>query len=84
LPAKCTPTFGPGYRTIEFISAAFAANRNIKQIHEQFYPTLMKFRFVRAQYKWLDANVEYSYYDFVPPKDGDIVTWSKDTSFVVH
>ncbi len=76
-------TFGPGFRTIEFISAAFAANRNIKEIHEKMHLALMMFRFTRAQYKWIDANVEYSYYTLEPPKDGDVVIWSKDGSFRV-
>lgn len=71
-------TFGAGYRTIEIINAAFAANRNIKAIHEEMYPTLMKLRFTRAQYKWLDADVEYSYYAMNPPKDDELVTWTRN------
>lgn len=69
-------TFGAGYRTIEIINAAFAANRNIKAVHEELYPTLMKLRFTRAQYKWLDADVEYTYYTMIPPKDDVVVTWT--------
>jgi hypothetical protein len=76
-------TFGPGYRTVEFVSAAFAANRNIKEIHQRMAPALMMFRFTRAQYKWVDANVEYSYYTLAPPKDSDGVIWSDDGSFRV-
>lgn len=68
-------TIGGGYRTVEFISAMFAANRNIKASHEAVYPDLMKLRFTRAQYKWLDADVEYSFYKLTPPGDGEVGTW---------
>ena len=74
-------TFSAGFRTVEFISAAFAANRNIKEIHQQMHPTLLMFRFTRAQYKWVDANVEYSYYTLEPPKDGDVGIWSGNGRF---
>jgi len=69
-------TFSTGFRTIEFIAGAFAANRNIKKAHEEIYSTLMLFRFTRAQYKWVDANVEYSYYTLDSPKDGDVGIWT--------
>lgn len=74
-------TFGKGFRTIDLISAAFAANRNIKTIHEELYPSLMMLRFTRAQYKWLDANVEYSYYPLKPPSDSALVVWNKNGSY---
>lgn len=69
-------TIGNGYRTVEFIAGAFAANRNIASSHQTLLPTLMKLRFNRAQYKWIDAAVEYSYYTLEPPADGDVGTWS--------
>lgn len=69
-------TIGTGYRTVEFIAAAFAANRNIKSTHETMYPSLMKLRFTRAQYKWFDQASEYTYYTLEPPPDGDVGTWS--------
>lgn len=72
-------TIGGGYKTIEFISAAFAANRNIKSFHEDLHPTLLQMRFTRAQYKWLDANVEYSFYTLTPPDDSEVVVWNKSS-----
>jgi hypothetical protein len=69
-------TFGPGFRTVEVISAHFAANRNIQQIHNTVEAAFTRMRFTRAQYKWLDANVEYSYYSLASPADGDVVVWS--------
>ncbi|UGQ24196.1 hypothetical protein [Brucella anthropi] len=74
-------TFGSGFRTIEIINAAFAANRNIKQIHEQMYPTLARLRFTRSQYKWLDANVEYTYFDIKAPLDSELVIWNNNGSY---
>lgn len=69
-------TFSAGFRTVEFISGAFAANRNIKKTHEMMHATLMMFRFTRAQYKWVDADVEYSYYTLDSPKDGEVGIWT--------
>ncbi|CAB4326598.1 hypothetical protein IB024_00295 [Brucella sp. 6810] len=74
-------TFGNGFRTIEIINAAFAANRNIKQIHLQMYPTLARLRFTRSQYKWVDANVEYTYFDIKSPPDSELVIWSNNGSY---
>lgn len=70
-------TIGGGYRTVEFVSSAFAANRNIKKFHEDLYPTLLQMRFTRAQYKWVDANVEYTYYALKPPEDGVVGIWNR-------
>lgn len=69
-------TIGTGYRTVEFVAAAFAANRNIKSTHETMYPSLMKLRFTRAQYKWFDQASEYQYYTLEPPADSAVGTWS--------
>jgi hypothetical protein len=44
----------------------------------------MKFRFTRAQYKWVDADVEYTYFTLEPPKDGDIVIWSDNGTFRIQ
>lgn len=74
-------TFGKGFKTIEVINAAFAANMNIKQIHEQMYPTFARLRFNRSQYKWIDANVEYSYYEIKSPSDSDLVIWNSNGSY---
>ena len=69
-------TVGQGYRTVELIAAAFAANRNIKTIYETLYPSLMRLRFTRAQFRWYDGADEYQYYTLKPPSDDDIVTWN--------
>lgn len=68
-------TIGAGYRTVEFMSAAFARNANIKQIHLEIRENLMMLRFTRAQYKWIKQASEFSYYDMEVPKDSDIVKW---------
>lgn len=69
-------TIGKGFRTIEFVAAEYAANRNIKASQEAVYPVLMKLRFTRAQYKWFDQASEYQYYELKPPADADVVVWS--------
>ena len=74
-------TFGSGYRTVEFVNGHFAANRNIKAFHEEALPVLMKLRFTRANYKWIDAATEYSYYTISPPADGELVTWRTNGDF---
>lgn len=68
-------TIGAGYRTVEFVSAVFAANANIKKIHTQVYEQLLMLRFTRAQYKWFSQASEFSYYTLEPPKDTDLVKW---------
>ncbi|WP_417264540.1 hypothetical protein [Celeribacter sp.] len=68
-------TIGAGYRTVEFVSAAFARNANIKQIHTDIRENLMMLRFTRAQYKWIKHASDFSYYDMEVPKDSDIVKW---------
>jgi len=69
-------TIGQGFRTVEFVAAAFAANRNIKSTFETLYPSLMRMRFTRAQFKWFDQADEVQYYTLKPPSDDDIVTWN--------
>lgn len=68
-------TIGAGYRTVEFVSAAFARNANIKQIHTDIRENLMMLRFTRAQYKWIKQASEFSYYTLEVPKDSEIVKW---------
>lgn len=74
-------TIGAGYRTVEFVSAAFARNANIKQIHTQVYDQLLMLRFTRAQYKWFEQASEFSYYTLEPPKDTDLVKWESGGRF---
>lgn len=76
-------TVGQGYRTVEFVSVAFARNANIQQIHTDIRENLMMLRFTRAQYKWFEQADEYSYYTIEPPKDSDLVKWESGGSFRV-
>lgn len=74
-------TIGAGYRTVEFVSAVFAANANIKKIHTQVYEQLLMLRFTRAQYKWFAQASEFSYYTLKSPKDTDLVKWESGGRF---
>lgn len=76
-------TKGTGFRTVEFINAAFAANRNIKTANDDLMPTLMKLRFTRAEYKWYRGESGFTYYNLPAPKDGDIVTWGPKGRFTL-
>lgn len=49
--------------TIWFIGAVFARNANIQEFHDDQCTKLRTLGFKRACYKWVDANVEYTYYD---------------------
>jgi hypothetical protein len=68
-------TIGAGYRTVEFVSATFARNANIQQIHLEIRENLMMLRFTRAQYKWFERASDFSYYTLEVPKDSDVVKW---------
>lgn len=76
-------TFGPGFRTIEFVSGAFARNANIKKIQEQMRETLLMLRFTRAEYKWFKQASEYTYYTLEAPRDSDMVRWNPNGTFRV-
>lgn len=49
--------------TIWFIGADFALNANIEEFHLDQENKLRTLGFKRACYKWVDADVEYTYYD---------------------
>lgn len=49
--------------TIWFIGAVFARNANIQEFHDDQCTKLRTLGFKRACYKWVDANVEYTYYN---------------------
>ena len=49
--------------TIWFVGAVFARNANIQEFHDDQANKLRTLGFKRACYKWVDANVEYTYYD---------------------
>lgn len=74
-------TIGTGFRTIELVNGAFAANRNIKKTQDDMRLTFMKLRFTRAQYKWFARASEYQYYTMSPPSDGDLVIWDRNGNF---
>ena len=74
-------TIGEGYRTVEFVSATFARNANIKKIHSEVHENLMMLRFTRAQYKWFKQASEYSYFTMEAPTDSDIVKWESGGRF---
>lgn len=68
-------TFGTSFKTVEFVSASFSRNLNIKQIHSEIVDNLRMLRFKRAQYKWYKHASEYTYYTIDAPKDADLVLW---------
>ncbi len=76
-------TIGAGFRTVEFVSTAFARNANIKQIHTDIRENLMLLRFTRAQYKWFKQASEFSYYTLEVPKDSEIVKWNSGGNYRV-
>jgi hypothetical protein len=49
--------------TIWFIGAIFARNANIQEFNDDQCSKLRTLGFKRACYKWVDADVEYTYYD---------------------
>ena len=49
--------------TIWFIGAVFALNANIQEFQDDQCTKLRTLGFKRACYKWVDADVEYTYYD---------------------
>lgn len=76
-------TIGAGYRTVEFVSAAFARNANIQQIHLEIRENLMMLRFTRAQYKWFERASDFSYYTLEVPRDSDIVKWESNGRYTI-
>lgn len=65
--------YGVGNKTIELVAAVFAANTNIKQIHQTISSGLEELRFTQANYKWYSGDDEYTYFEMEVPKDGDLV-----------
>lgn len=66
---------GTGSRTVRFISAIFAANRNIAQVQQRLGEDLYPLRFRRSQYEWYRGS-ETTYYTLETPDDGEIGYWS--------
>lgn len=75
-------TFGAGFRTIDIVHPAFAANRNIKSFHRDTATVLAKLRFTRVNYKWIKNPTEFSYFSLEPPKDSELVIWRENGRFV--
>ncbi len=69
-------TVGSGYRTVQFTSATFARNANIKKVHLEWRNSLMMLRFTRAEYKWIKFASEYSFYTMTPPDDSELIIWN--------
>lgn len=65
---------GSGHGTIQFVGGTFAANKNIKDMQETMRESYEKYRFKRAQYKWIPSEEEYTYFKMETPGDGEIVT----------
>lgn len=55
--------------TIEVIGGLFAANKNIKFVHEKMRDRFVELKFKRAQYKWYEGDDEYTYYTLEPSPD---------------
>lgn len=65
---------GGGGRTIRFIAAMFAANRNIASAQRNALPHIQKLRFSRSQYEWYRGS-QYQYYSLETPSDGTVGYW---------
>lgn len=52
-----------GGKTIEFVGGIFAANKNIKDFQEKVYGNLVAYGYTRSQYKWIEHDTEYTYFD---------------------
>ncbi|MEE2566416.1 hypothetical protein [Hyphobacterium marinum] len=66
-------TIGNGFRTVEFVSGAFAANRNIQEFQVEMGDIFSLLRFKQSRYKWYEEADRYTYYDLITPDDDDIV-----------
>lgn len=68
-------TFGAGFRIIEFVGSAFAANRNIKEFQTNISNVLHRLRFKQSRYKWYKEADEYTYYDINSHDDSKLIVW---------
>ena len=74
-------TKGNGFRTVTIVNAIFAANSNIKDIHETLRDQLNMLRFTRAEYKWYKEARDFSYYPLEVPSDNQLGRWGRNGSF---
>jgi hypothetical protein len=68
-------SFGNRFGVIEFVGAAFAANRNIKAFNQEIWETLEILRFAKVQYKWFKQADEYTYWPIKSLKDTQLIIW---------
>jgi len=62
---------GRNNEILRLIAADFAANRNIKEVHDAILNNLKTFRFKRVEFLWYEHDDEYTYYKIDSPKDSD-------------
>lgn len=74
-------TFGKGFRTLELVGGAFAANRNIKQFQETISSVVHQLRFKRVNYKWYKGASEFDYYDVKSQNDSKLLIWTEGDRF---
>lgn len=65
-------TSGAGNKTITFVSAPFANNKNIADFQEAIEETLMTLRFKSARYEWYRGSKWWSY-DIISWEDGQVI-----------
>jgi hypothetical protein len=68
-------TYGSGFKTLELVGAAFAANRNVKKFQESISELMHMLRFKQVRYKWYKGADKYNYYNMSSLPDRDIVVW---------
>ena len=74
-------TYGQGFRKVEFTGGAFASNRNIKSMHENIRPLLIKLRFETATYQWRKDGDGTIFTMRSPFPDSAIIAWDDQGRF---
>lgn len=74
-------TNGKGYRNLEFVGAAFAANRNIKQFQETISNVVHQLRFKKVKYRWYKGASEFTFYDVKSHNDRKLIIWTEGDRF---
>lgn len=54
---------GKNKDVITFVGGLFASHRYIKKFHEQILPHLLIMQFKRANYKWIEHDDKYTFFD---------------------
>lgn len=55
--------------SITLVGGIFASNKNKQEAFDAIYPMLLKFRFKRANFKWIQHDDEYTYWNIDSPAD---------------